>query len=1341
MYMYVKGIKKIAMTMGLILLLSFLIVAHNSHAQDNSPDAIAIRIIPNPNHYSISRWYASQNFSGSPQALSVDGYEAIRDGRTVYVNAANVDQASRTIYTNIYLISYNQNSEQKTVDILGQVISHWKFNDNIIESNSPAPSCSISSLNCKSDSDCGSDQNCALAGPLAGSCVLKNIKNCHADSDCPANFFCDGLKAKITRDIKRVGRLEEIREALNNFKQANKRYPTLLAGTYLANNSLSVWPSWKQALLSDLAVSQSFIDPINKLGKCVTDDIVKNGIDYTNTNAACNLNSGVTTASCNNAYWDYSFSVNSNGDYKLWAETSNNNSGGIYGDLSSASALFPFADNFCSDSGIQHHLLFYVDGVLKGSACNPAVNPNQSRQTAYVDLGHLNTGSHTVRIKWDNDWNYNPDGIWGNSDDADSNLKIYRLGLTTASSFDLETCWDQTSRSFAYSSSTPSSDSSLGTLTLPPDSYAFGYATDPNGSRYNLCATLESRSPSLAYTFGPFDLADSACALATGVNVGGQSGNSAPLIVSQFLVGEAHQAFNGYIQAMDAEGDLLNWSILNSNSGAWSSWQSPAGQVQPPVLQNTSNPYQKKVYAPLAGDPGTYSLSLSINDGQGGVLNTTTPITIISPPIYLSAENVEYALDAGSSFSYVISFSSNSLNNPSTAYSVKKISDSSNNILAGLTKSFINLGDGKYQVKYEGTISTIVTSDTVFNYQVSVEDSYGKTVNKNFSITLKRVGSPNLDFSCADVIRVGEDYSCVLGPTTQGTSAINYSVSGLPAGLSQAKAVISGNTSTSSPGNYTVKVAAASSYGTASNKSFTLRVNNFCGDGMKQQPNTEGRGGPANNGQESCDGSSGITTSPAASSINLQYACDSNLCVYKSPVNGGGYCGDGYCQMLVNGQNVESFSNCAEDCGISSECVPSCVGRCAGASNGCLGTCPDTGQNSICDYNESRSCLSVLGVAYTGTAICKSDCSGFNTAGCNLCTPSCVGKCAHASDGCNGTCAVNYINNVCTIGATSSCAVLLGDTMRGTAYCKGDCSGFSTSTCCSDTCTGKCAGVNDGCGGTCEDVGTNSVCAIGDSSPCSSLLGAGYTGNALCKIDCTGYNTTTCTAPVVCTPACAGKCAGVSDGCGGTCAVTATNNICLPGVFATCSSLLGAGYTGSALCKTDCTGYNTTTCTVCTPACAGKCAGASNGCGGTCPATANNVFCTSSYEADCSAYLNWPPDSFSGSVVCNSSCSAYDTSLCDASGSYWYRIPTAEDSYLTVGTVCMVKMNFDANNNIECIESDEPNYTAQWVQGVIALDQKTKICSVLGCTTAVNTNKCRYLNGIWSNHCFVHKTW
>ena len=67
----------------------------------NESDAIAVRIFSNPEHYGINEWYEKQGFTGSPQALIIDGYEAIRDGRTVYVNAIN--SSNKNLYTNIYL--------------------------------------------------------------------------------------------------------------------------------------------------------------------------------------------------------------------------------------------------------------------------------------------------------------------------------------------------------------------------------------------------------------------------------------------------------------------------------------------------------------------------------------------------------------------------------------------------------------------------------------------------------------------------------------------------------------------------------------------------------------------------------------------------------------------------------------------------------------------------------------------------------------------------------------------------------------------------------------------------------------------------------------------------------------------------------------------------------------------------------------------------------------------------------------------------------------------------------------------------------------------------------------
>lgn len=231
-------------------LLGVFLITSGSQADNNSPDAIAIRVIPNPEHYSAARWYALQNFSGSPQSLTVDEYEAVRDGRTVYVNAANVIDTNNNsifgdtdidrLYTNIYVISYNQEAESATTDIFGQIIMHWKFNHNIIEN--------------------GQANVCSLAGD----------RFCRNTSDCQEGEYCRGQKAMIVRDTKRLSDMAEMKIILNDYKTANASYPDLAAGTYLPNISISAWPSWQDALGSALGQTLP-IDPVNKLQGCPPD--------------------------------------------------------------------------------------------------------------------------------------------------------------------------------------------------------------------------------------------------------------------------------------------------------------------------------------------------------------------------------------------------------------------------------------------------------------------------------------------------------------------------------------------------------------------------------------------------------------------------------------------------------------------------------------------------------------------------------------------------------------------------------------------------------------------------------------------------------------------------------------------------------------------------------------------------------------------------------------------------------------------------------------------------------------------------------------------------------------
>ncbi len=260
-------------------------------AQPAEADAIAVRIIPNPNHFSAQRWYQAQGFTGSPQSLVVDGYKAIRDGRTVYVSAANIVLGEEDkLYTNIYLISHDQGADAQTVDIFGQILENWKFNTNL---NDEIGACFFSSKTCHEDADCPEgyfcgnedsgldvqDHKCvflenleeeiSIWNPSSG--ALENTPYCLLDSDCPGDLFCSSLKSRIIRDVDRLEKIMIIKESISNYYNNNGRYPTLGSGTYLPHVVISAWPSWRNVFLNEIGLS-GIEDPINVLGACYEEE-------------------------------------------------------------------------------------------------------------------------------------------------------------------------------------------------------------------------------------------------------------------------------------------------------------------------------------------------------------------------------------------------------------------------------------------------------------------------------------------------------------------------------------------------------------------------------------------------------------------------------------------------------------------------------------------------------------------------------------------------------------------------------------------------------------------------------------------------------------------------------------------------------------------------------------------------------------------------------------------------------------------------------------------------------------------------------------------------------------
>ncbi|MBU1036919.1 IPT/TIG domain-containing protein [Patescibacteria group bacterium] len=179
-------------------------------------DIIGLRIYTNFYHLSPLEWYAKNvptGQQGNPNILTIDGYQAIQDGRTVYVAATKVigDAVISTAYTDIYLMSYNSGASPITQEIFNQLIQNWKFNTNITDKE---------------------------------------------------------IKEKVIKDTKRLADLSFIANTLEGYYQThNYQYPALSGGSYLPGMSTSKWPSWSETLGVELGVSLP-IDPANIFGNC-----------------------------------------------------------------------------------------------------------------------------------------------------------------------------------------------------------------------------------------------------------------------------------------------------------------------------------------------------------------------------------------------------------------------------------------------------------------------------------------------------------------------------------------------------------------------------------------------------------------------------------------------------------------------------------------------------------------------------------------------------------------------------------------------------------------------------------------------------------------------------------------------------------------------------------------------------------------------------------------------------------------------------------------------------------------------------------------------------------------
>lgn len=188
-------------------------------------DAVGLRVYKNASHLSPSEW-AKQFFGKDMGAATsqVNGYEAMRIGTSMYIAGTNLD-ASRVLYTNMYVLAYNEGAGSDVVDIYNQMLANFTLNTN--------------------SSDFAYDD-------VDSATALQRLR----------------------RDTKRMADLASLTSTLASYDSASGTFPQFSSGSYIANMSTSAWPSWRQALESALRQKVPGatvpVDPKNDLAPACT---------------------------------------------------------------------------------------------------------------------------------------------------------------------------------------------------------------------------------------------------------------------------------------------------------------------------------------------------------------------------------------------------------------------------------------------------------------------------------------------------------------------------------------------------------------------------------------------------------------------------------------------------------------------------------------------------------------------------------------------------------------------------------------------------------------------------------------------------------------------------------------------------------------------------------------------------------------------------------------------------------------------------------------------------------------------------------------------------------------
>ena len=268
---------------------------------DTNDDVVGLQIFANPERRTARAWVANA-FEGvniaTMQDIVIDGYRALTDGNTYYIDAFNEvedDRGNRQIFNNIYVLSINSDAQAETRRVFDKLVESFTLNINItnfgycfsdeirLGNNDPLPR--------------GAGALASLADP-AISCVDDfGCRDPFGNPRTGTNGVCSNARDKFLRDWERLSDLRIVQSSIEAYAAGQPvfEYPELPGGTFIPQYTNSRWPSW-DAVLSGAVGNALPDDPLNQWSSCgVCEELDEDGnaISCTSDAQCVNADAGV----------------------------------------------------------------------------------------------------------------------------------------------------------------------------------------------------------------------------------------------------------------------------------------------------------------------------------------------------------------------------------------------------------------------------------------------------------------------------------------------------------------------------------------------------------------------------------------------------------------------------------------------------------------------------------------------------------------------------------------------------------------------------------------------------------------------------------------------------------------------------------------------------------------------------------------------------------------------------------------------------------------------------------------------------------------------------------------